>query len=377
MIGFNKKKNWPLIALMFIMGCSGERDNEELGVNTMKASRADFPAKALLEGEEILRDDYYHHHKVFILDTVLLTTSNAGDYHFHAYHTQTQEYLGSLGVRGEGPDEWTMPQTTNGQYEVTESGVFLWFFDYRRGHLSKIDVTQTLRSGSPYPVIDKSISIDGKKFPFFVLFYVNDEKLVGDCWMTEQDRVRIKSYNPKTEDARRSTLFPTMENIHLLPAEVINSLYTTTFAIHPTKNLFVQAMATFNRIDIFDEDLNLLRSVVDGENWQDDYYDARDINPASNYLVERVDGYNGLVATHDFIFALERKKKPSDNTATRPESFVRVYDWEGRPVCLLQFENNLNAIGVDEAEGMFYATDYANEMVLRYDIKDLMDGWKE
>lgn len=375
MIKIRKKNTWPLLALLLLMGCSGERDNEELGVNTIKANRADFPAKVMLEGEEIIQDDYHHHHKVYILDTVLLTTSNAGDYHFHAYHTQTQEYLGSMGVRGEGPDEWTMPSTTTGQHEVTEEGLFLWFFDYQRGHLSKIDLTKTLQSGSPYPILATSFRIDGRKFPYFQLFYLSDEKLVGDCWITEQDRVRIKSYNPKTEEVKKSPLFPSMKNLHLLPAEVINSLYSSPFVKHPTKNLFVQAMFVMNRIDIFDEDLNLLKSVVDGENWQDDYYDAKDINPASAYLKERIDGYDGLAATRDFIFALEMKKA-SGNAANRPESFVRVYDWEGRPVCLLQFGNNFNAIAVDEAEGMFYATDYANEMVLRYDIKNLMDGWK-
>ena len=368
-------KNWPLIALMLFVGCSVEKDNERLGENTMKASRADFPAKVILEGEEIIQDDYHHHHKVYILDTVMLTTSNGGDYHFHAYHTQTQEYLGSVGVRGEGPDEWTMPFTTVGQHEVTEEGLFLWFFDYQRGHLSKIDLTKTLQSGSPYPVLAKSFRIDGRKFPYVQLFYLSDEKLIGDSWIDEQDKVRIKSYNPRTEEVKKSLLFPSMKNLHLLPAEVINSLYSSPFVKHPTKNLFVQAMFVMNRIDIFDGDLNLLQSVVDGENWQNDYYDAEDINPASAYLKERIDGYDGLAVTHDFIFALEAKKPLSD-AVDRPESFVRVYNLEGRPLCLLQFGNNFNAIAVDEAEGMFYATDYSNEMVLRYDIKNLMNGWK-
>ncbi len=269
-----------------------------------------------------------------------------------------------------------MPYTTVGQYEVTDSGIFLWFFDYQRGHLSKINLTKTLLSGSPYPILDKSFRIDASKFPYFRLFYLNDEKLVADCWITEQDRVRIKSFNPETEEVKKSTLFPSMKNIHLLPAEVVNSLYTTTFAKHPSKNVFVQAMATFNRIDIFNENLSMQKSIVDRENWQDDYYDAEEIDPASNFLDERVDGYDGLVCTRDFIFALERKKTPPSNADVRPESYVRVYDWQGRPVCLLQFGNNLSGIGVDEVEGMLYATDYANEMVLRYDIKNQMDGWK-
>ncbi len=94
MIRTRKKNSWPVVVFLLLLGCSGEGNDRNDNPITVRVSRADFPAEVKLEGEEILRDDYYHHHKVYILDTVLLTTSNVGDYHFHAYHTQTQEYWG-------------------------------------------------------------------------------------------------------------------------------------------------------------------------------------------------------------------------------------------------------------------------------------------
>jgi hypothetical protein len=365
-----------MAVFLLFMGCHEKRHHLVDDPLVMSVGHSDFPSKVKLEKEEILQEDFFHHHKVYVLDTVLLTTSNVGDYHFHAYHTKTLKYLGSLGVKGEGPDEWTMPHTTDGQYEVTESGISLWIFDFLRGHLSKVDLSKSLQSGTPYPVITQSFQVNGRDFPFFRLFYVNDAKLIADCWITEQNRVRIKSYNPKNGEMEKSELFPSMNNIQVLPAEIVNSLYTTSFTKHPSKNLFVQAMATFNRIDIINENLILQKSIVDGENWQDDYYDAKDIDPSTNFLADKIDGFNGTAVTQDYIFALEMKKKPSSEAEVNPESFVRVYDWEGRPICLLQFDNNLNAIGVDEREGYLYATDYANEMVLRYNIKDMMGKWK-
>lgn len=370
MLDFKNICLYLLISL--ICSCKVEKEND-----IIRVSRSDFPMKVKLDGDEILKDDYFHHHKLYILDTLLITTSNSGDYHYHAYHTNTLEYLGSVGVRGEGPDEWTMPYTTDGQYETDNSGIHLWIFDYLRGHISQINLTRTLNSGSPYPQYDERIQINGKEFPFFRLFYVNDSLLIGDSWMLEQNKARIKSYNPLNGDVRRSSLFPSMKNLKELPAEIINSLYTTSFVKHPSKNLFVQAMFVFNRIDIFNEDLDLISTIVDGENWEDNYYDAKDIDPSSNFLTEKVNGFDGLAVTNDFIFALEIRIKDSDNPSNRLDSFVRVYNWEGNAVCLLQFENELSSIAIDENAGMFYATDYKNEKVLRYDINRIINQWRD
>nr|MBI1230175.1 hypothetical protein [Cytophagales bacterium] len=367
---------WIAAIFIIFIACGGENKNFIGMPLVVQVGHQNFPSTQTLQKEEILRGDPFHHHKVFILDTILLTTSNSGKHHFHTYNTKSLKYLGSMGVRGEGPEAWTMPHTTDGQYEVRESGIFLWIFDFMRGHLSKVDLTKTLNTEAEHPVITKKIKVDGRTFPFFRLFYISDEKIISDCWISEQDRVRIKSYNPLNGDFKKSELFPTMSNIHLLPAEIVNSLYTTTFTKHPTKNLFVQAMATFNRIDILDDNLVLQKSIVDGENWQDNFYDAKEIDPSTNFLKDKIDGYNGTAVTEDFIFALEMKKSRADETAVRRESFARVFDWVGNPICLLHFDNYLNSIGVDEREGFLYATDYANELVLRYNIKNLMETWK-
>jgi|GEM_PF-1272620 len=362
-----------ILNIIFIFACS-QKDNVETTLTTIEKN--DFPQTIKLENpDKILDDDEFHHFKIFVIDTVLLTTSQVGDYHYNAFLINTLDFLGSFGVRGEAPEEWTMPITMSGQYETSKDGLNLWFYDYLKGHFSKINLTKTLNSNSLNPIIDETVSIDTKKFPFTNLFYVSEEKIIGDSWISESDRRRIKSFNPKTEEVKKSELFPAMKNTSKLPAEVLNSFYTSAFSKHPTKPLFVQAMFVFNRIDIFNENLQVVKTIVDGDNGLDDYYDGAEVDLKSDFLLGKIQGYDGVTTTSDYIFALEMNVKTQDQIKPK-DSYVRVYDWSGKPVCLLQFEHPIVGLAVDERTGILYITDYENESVLRYNIKNLMDEWK-
>ncbi|MFC3415467.1 BF3164 family lipoprotein [Algoriphagus hitonicola] len=338
-------------------------------------SKEDFPLIRKIYGEKILTDNYNHHHKIFVIDKYLLTMVNSGDNHYHVFDKNSQEYLGPVGVRGEGPNEWEIPQTTVGQFTKSGDEIHLWNFDFLRGNFNKINLTKTLSSNSAYPVLLDTERINMRDFPYFQLFKGNNGKIYANGWIYETNRVRLKSYNPNTKEVEKSGLFPRIKNSNHLPAEVMNSLYGGSFDKHPSKDVFVQAMFMFDRIDIFDENLNLIRSIVDGENWKDDFYDGNDINPSINFLRPRINGYNGLAVSENFIFALEAKQNEGTDDEIENESFIRIYNWEGEPLAYFEVEHDLSSIDIDEDEGILYATDYSHELVLRFDISNFINDW--
>ena len=362
-----------IIPLFLLVACSSY--NEEEGT-AKKVPLTDFGVAKKIIGESIIQNDYNINRQIYVMDTLLLLTTQGGEFYFNVYNKSTLAHEGSIGVRGEGPQEWRMIYFT-GQFEIDTSGISIWVSEYHRGFISKINITKTLKTLSPYPVIEETIKINGLTFPFLDMIYVNEEKLVSKSWIHEQNYVRIKSFNPTTKEIKKSKLFPKIKNVKELPSDMINSLYTTTLSKHPSKNIFVQATFVFNRIDIFDEDLNLVRSIVDGNNWRDDYYNALEISAESDFISDKIEGYSNISLTEHFIFAIDAKSKMHPFDGSVVEKDIKVFDWEGNPVCLLQTTDKIFGISVDEEEGFLYATDMENEKVLRYNIKDLINQWKE
>jgi len=372
MINLNRYLIWSLfVSFAFLTGST---------VNTsdlIKVTKKDFPKIVKIKGEEILTNDYNHHHHIFVIGDYLLTLVNSGDFHYHVFDKKSQKYLGPVGIRGEGPNEWEIPQTTLGQFEKTKDGIKICNFDFLRGNFNKINLTKTLGSKSAKPIIENTTRINMREFPFFQLFQGSNGRIYANSSIFEVNRVRLKSFNPSDKSIKKSELFPKIKNSNHLPSEILNSLYGASFDKHPSKDKFVQAMFMFNRIDIFDENLNVTKSIVDGLNWQDGFYDGKEIDPTKDFLSPKVDGFDGLAAGENFIFAVEAKKYIANQKPKENETFIRVYNWDGKPLAYLEIAHDLSSIDVDETNGVIYATDYEYELVLRFNISQLIKEWSK
>lgn len=370
MLFLRKYLGWSLLISMVIL--TGSQVNPSA---IIKVSKKDFPKVMKVKGEKIFTNDYNHHDQIFVVGDYLLTLVNSGEYQYHVFDKKTQKYLGPVGIRGLGPNEWEIPRTTLGQFEKTPDGVLLWNYDYLRGNFNKINLSKTLDSKSANPVIENTTRINMREFPYFQLFQGSNGRIYATGWIYEVNRVRLKSYNPSNKAIQKSGLFPKINNSNHLPSDVLNGLYGLSFDKHPKKDLFVQAMFIFNRIDFFDENLNVIKSIVDGGNWEDGFYDGKDIDPSTNFIRPRINGYDGLTVSDNFILALEAKKNVGTEKEKENESFIRVYNWDGKPLAYFEIEHDLSSIDLDEADGMLYATDYEHELVLKFNISSLIKEW--
>jgi hypothetical protein len=359
-----------LICLIIFLGSFSLKAQE-----IVRVSKDNFPSKLKIKGVEILTNDFNHHHKIFVFDTLILTMVNSGPYHYHVFHKDKLKYLGAIGVRGEGPEQWQIPATTAGQFEKAADGIKVWHFDYLRGSFMLINITKTIKSKSVNPKVDRQLRINAKVFPFFQLFIGNNQKLYANSWIYEQNSSRIKSYDIKTTQISKSPLFPLIKDVNRLPSETINSLYGGAFDKHPKKDLFIQATFVFDRIDFFDENLKVIKSIVDGENWKDNYYNGKEIIPSQNYLRPRINGYDGLSIGEKFIFALEAKLNVGTDKFKEYQSFIRVFSIDGKPLSYIEVPHDLSSIDFDEVKNVLYATDYEHEQVLKFDLTQHVKTW--
>lgn len=358
---------------VYSISCSEQNKQDSDTIDNLVVI-TDFPSKQSLKGKVILENNYEKNSSIFVADTLLIIGMYHDSLTYNVYHTNSLKHLGALGKQGEGPNDWHISYLT-GQYDITSKGIMVWVSEPIKGILSKVNVSKVIQSKSPKPVVEHSIKIDNNIFPFNEVFFVNDEKIIANSGYDDIDRVRIKSYNTKSKKIRKSDLFPKIKNAKYFPAPVLYNYYHTFFEKHPSENLFVQAMYVMNRIDIFDENLNLVKSIVGGENWKDDYFDAQKIDIETDFMKDIKQGYSDLAVTNHFIFALDINKKLSASTGLVQQSFIKVFDWEGNPKCLLEVPNDLFSITVDHRKGYLYAIDIENEKILRYDIKKLLKAW--
>ena len=359
------------LLLVLFFGCNKTTDKSKIVIID------NFKCNTFVKGEQILKDNFDSNFSISSVDSLLLLKQQGKDIHYTIYNSKDLKYLGSLGVRGEGPNEWNVV-FHNKQFEIDDNGIKLWFSRQRKGFLSQVNISKVIENKSPYPVVEKNLKINTNLFPFSHIIYLNSDKVIGNSGYYDVERVRLKSYNPKTRiTEQRTELFPKIKNSNILPSPALYNLYFGQLQKHPSKDLFINAMRIFNRIDIFDEDLNLIKSIVSGDNWKDDYYDAAKIDVTTDYMADKVQGYGNLSVTENFILALETGKKRNALTNDVEESYVRVFDLEGKSLCRLSFHQDLFSIDLNEKSGFLYATDIQNEKVLQFNLEELIEKWKK
>lgn len=330
-------------------------------------SNNDFKIKAEIFGEQIIEEDYNINREIFAIDTLLILKTGSGKEYFNVYNKNSFEFLGSIGVRGEGPEEWQVI-SFNGQFDFTnKNSIGMWVSNFRKGFISKVNIHKTLKSENSLPVIDKTFRIDGKLFPFFNPFHLEEGSFISKSWITEDEFVRIKYFDLSKKETKNTGLFPKIKNIDYLPAEVINTLYTSSFKKHPEKNIYGQALYYFNRIDIFDHELNNLISIVEGETWKDFYFDAANVNIESDFLKEFKQFYSGLFLSNSYIYALSLSEQVANT-----KKYLRVFNYNGSPVAILEFDDEIYSFSVDENDEYLYAIDRENEKILKYNLKNII-----
>ena len=363
-----------LLSMALIIASCSQKESYSDGIK--KISKEDFLISKNIEADTVPIKDYNLNWKIIVSDSFLIIQKKpfqlkGKQTFFSVYHKTKLDYLGGIGVKGEGPwhDEWSYIMQS-GQVLNKNGQSLLWVYHNNYGFAALLNITQTLLSNSPKPIIDTTIVVDANQFAFTNLTKINNN-LISDTWMSDTPQSLLKTLNLKTKNIYYHPLTPTMQNIDVLPSEVISSLYTSSFKKHPKNGKIAQTMKLFNRINFFDDDLNLTKSIVDGENWKNEFYDAKEINIESNFFEGRIDGYNGLEVSDKFVFALKIRKENQEN------SELRVFDWQGNPAFLINIKNPISfSMSFDEDTNTLYALDSNNDLLLKFDLTVIIKEWQ-
>jgi hypothetical protein len=206
-------------------------------------------------------------------------------------------------------------------------------------------------------------------------FFIDSNKIIGRSTNSIPHMYRLQMYNPQQDVITKTVpLFPVVKKMSDdldFVYRKYNYLYTSHIGLKNDKTKIASAMSAFNRIDIFDTDGILEKSVLEGaEIPKDDIqsYLAAEIGDNRALMIH----YNAIYTTDNYIYALYYGQAKSDYAMKLIETEIRIFDWAGKPLSKIKVPDYLLNFSIDEERGLMYGVDYSNGKSLQYDIKKII-----
>ncbi|MFZ6663819.1 BF3164 family lipoprotein [Peijinzhouia sedimentorum] len=326
-----------------------------------------FPIEVDLVGKTILEDDITVN-RLHSIDTLLLAELR-GDSHLYAvYNPNDFTQLFKFAIEGSGPDEFIIPLYFT-DFTIENENYMCWFYELNKYKLHKVNLSESLKEGEL--VIEDIIPLS-QKANFSKVFYLDSTKLIGTITNMDIKMGRMRLYNPLEEEIIKTVEnFPEVEkksdDVNYLYFRH-NYLYVGKPVIHPERNKIASLLNRFDRMDVFDTQLNLQNSIS--------YSSFNENGVIDNYLtVENVNDsdiksyYVDAFGTKDYIYALYQNQLFRDYGTEKPVE-IRVFDWELNPVGLFRIPDYLANFTVDESRGKIYGVKSSSDnAILEYNFQ--------
>lgn len=263
-------------------------------------------------------------------------------------------YVGSAGTRGQGPDEFGMPDTrgfclSDTAFCLLEAGSnLLKTVTYNDTVVKVTGVESVLPQGVSnigfYPLSDSVCLTLGSLAADYEYGLLNRKSQETVC------RGRFPDWAHTGAEAGGVPSFFT---------------YIKTCVVSPDRKRFAAFYGYFKRFRIYDSRVNLLHDVeVRVEPYDTRFGEAVESADRPVYYIGQPQ------ATGDYIYALCSNATGSRLTsAGRPE--LHVFDWEGRPVACYEFDRRVSLFAISPRHKLLVALDNRNpDELYLYDLPE-------
>lgn len=331
-----------------------------------------FETTLNIQGERILVDELGW--QINVVGSYLICEQEVTDSDksiYHIFDSETLDFLGTAGLRGQGPNEFTGAQYS-GQFYKEGDQTIIWVNDAPKYVIRAINLDESISSG--VTKIENSLNHHPKHNLQNNLFVLGSSDLAG----YQPGYVPGTNLTP-LNIVKRGVIegfgeYPRVKNEGSVPGggESFRNLRRIALRMKPDQQSFVAAMRYYDQLDLFNSDGSLIRSVKHSDHYS--LYDANEILDSNRRITGLTQYYRTLDVTDNYIYALYYNRKvergSSESIDKRP-SQIRVFDWNGNPKYLLECPDDLVSLSVDEERGWLYGHDISEERFMRYDISKM------
>lgn len=316
-----------------------------------------------LEHGETVEIDKIGIQDIFISDSLMFISTPDAEGLISVYELPDMEYCGKFFCKGNGPGELlNAPFFGNVKVLDTESGRTMLIGD-GKGKMLRWDISAPfLGRNHDIAVYRDSIPLDS-----FYSIYINDSTIM--CRNISGDGGGQERY--LLVDGKRKVV-PAMETLNMaeIPAKDDGYLFNilSSFSAYDAKrDIVVEASMMLNTINVYSLDGTFEKTICLGKSLDN----IADICHS---------GLRGLRQTfvrlrlYDDFFAVMYSggKQISQDDREQPAPKIYIFDWECNPLGELKLAKRASVFDIDLQNGELYTLDRSEEIVRKYDIKDVI-----
>ena len=314
-----------------------EQINEVYFTENCKVYRPTDQLTDTLRGEQII-EEAFGAGKITSADTILCMVTRDNEAMFALYNTRGDS-LASIGVRGQGPNDFTVGWTSGQRFDNGDD-VGIWINDVNVGHLKGLNLSKSLREGKS--IVDTTLMTDA----MVTNAVVNDGKIIDIVASGNNCALSVISAADQTQIHR--------EQLFLMDLTPMFTAFYCDMVISPDGRYLVLAMRALNEVNIIDlNDYSRLTATVGNVPVKDAVADGK-VYERSPTLSDR------------YIMTLCDNGADQSDTEKRPGS-LHIFDYQGNLIANVPLDRYLYSITYVAKDNCIYALD-DNESVYRYPL---------
>ena len=345
-----KKTLILVLVTLFFYSCGKEKYSIE--INNEIRTFSEFPLEKKIKFKKIVEYEKGEPYSLYLSDSVIITPNSSikKGFYFYNYSLKTNTFSTGYLEKGRGPDE----ALSIGSYGI--NGNVFWAFDKIQKKIFTEDKKKVLNN----------VPLNFKTFSTAKSYY-NISFIDSSRYLANGDRfslVKFEEYDLNSKQGLNK-YGEFMDHNNNAPIDGVKTAYQAFLFTKPSKDKAVVAYRRTDLIEIFNLKDKSDNYAVQGPVMHDVKLKFRK-NGVINIFIKNENTINSFVGgavTDKYIylpFSGKKRHKKNERDTNLNYSYakqIHVYDWNGKPIKKLSFDENIMAITVSKDDKTIYAYD--------------------
>lgn len=270
---------------------------------------------------------------------------------------------GNFLKKGQGPLEFLQtPSVATRTTFIKQDSLFAYIYDSQRGTLLKMNVNESLRSGT------ESIHIVDDSLPPFLFNLVVIDTAVFVAKEINADQTQQLRYLRHKKDKKLIENLYRLNDAKINPREDINIL-STIAKRSENKDIIVEMPIGLHHLNMYTLDGSFQKSICIGDKLHsiDDVQNQKRQNRLYTFVDLRVfDDFFGVlyINEEELIYQTGRKKMPK----------ILLFDWDATPLAEIILGHHATYFDIDFTNKNLYTFDAHSDAFFKHDFADILQN---